>query len=48
MESNKNGTKELIYGTGTNSDFKTKLVVPIGETIGVGGKPGSVGVHITV
>jgi len=32
MESNKNDTKELIYKTETNSDFKTNTLVPTGET----------------
>ena len=37
MESNKNDTKELVYNTEANSDFKTNLKVTTVETIG-GGK----------
>ena len=32
MESNKNDTRELIYKIETNLDFKTNLIVTIGET----------------
>ena len=39
MKPNKNDTQELIYKTETNSrDFKTNLMVTIGETVVVGGE----------
>ena len=33
MDSNKNDTKELIYKTERNSEFKMNLMVTIGGTI---------------
>ena len=33
MDSNKNDTKELMYKTERNSDFKAKLMVTIGGAI---------------
>ena len=48
MESNKNDTKELIYKTETNSDFKTNLTVTTGEIMGGGRKElGRVGITYT-
>ena len=47
-ESNKNDTKELIYKTETNSDFKTNLTVTTGEIMGGGRKElGRVGITYT-
>ena len=37
MKSNKNDTKELIYKTDTNADFKIKFMITKGETGGGGG-----------
>ena len=36
VKSNKNDTKELIYKTDTNADFKIKFMITKGETVGGG------------